>query len=50
MINTLNIKEYQYAEFGYRISGLARGLGLDLFTGISNVSQPNYGVRLKVGF
>ncbi len=49
-VNTLITKDYQYAEFGYRISGLARGFGLDLFTGIGNFSKPNYGVRLKVGF
>lgn len=48
--NTMATSTHQYIETGYRLDGIARLLGVDVFSGFSPAAPPQWGVRLKVGF
>lgn len=48
--NAMATSTHQYIETGYRLDGIARLLGLDVFAGFSPAERPQYGLRLKVGF
>jgi len=48
--NAMATSTHQYIETGYRLDGIARLLGVDVFSGFSPAGQPQFGLRLKVGF
>jgi hypothetical protein len=48
--NAMTTATFQYIETGYRLDGIARLLGVDVFAGFSPAAQPQFGLRLKVDF
>jgi hypothetical protein len=48
--NAMATSTHQYIETGYRLDGIARLLGVDVFAGFSPADRPQFGLRLKVGF
>lgn len=48
--NAMATSNHQDIETGYRLDGIARLLGVDVFAGFSPAERPQFGLRLKVRF